>query len=133
MKTFLLILSLFSLCLWSIINYKIRKYIYPANLIHQPWLNFMNISRGDIVHQITAFSKFLFYFDIFVFVLLLRAPCFWEKTSKSSVYLKKMFSERKLLRASSLRQSHRYPTRFPIPLFDRHSLPHQLMVREETL
>jgi len=38
----------------------------------------MNISRGDIVHQITVFSKFLFYFDIFVFVLLLRAPCFWE-------------------------------------------------------
>jgi hypothetical protein len=65
--------------------------------------------------------------------LIVRAPCFWEKTSKSSVCFKKMPSERKILRASSLRQSHQYPTRFPIPLFDKHSLLHQLMVWGETL
>jgi hypothetical protein len=48
--------------------------------------------------------------------------------------LKKSLPEWKLLRASSrLGQCRQEPTRFPIPLFDRHSLPRQLMVLVETL
>jgi hypothetical protein len=132
-KTFLLILSLFSLCLWSIINYKIRKYIYPSILYINLDLILWTFPVEILYTKLLFFLNF-FFILIYLFLCYFCVPLASGKRLPSHQYIwKKMFSERKLLRGSSLRQSHKYPTRFPLPLFDRHSLPHQLMVWGETL